>query len=691
MGRRRFSLHAGAPEEPTVHELSEQYGVSALDWRRTKDIISRHRFGLVRDTALILAAHALLLLVVAVTVFFVLVSALVAAIATSTVGSALSLSLGVALSRYWATVAPRRRAGVCGILTRTMFGRKGLAVVYRHAVTGAESGFFLVPWADDTPEPVLPGASVKRRTILHSRHSRSPFSSAHSSRSGRQLSAQRLSLLIRTSSAREAGSVHSAYSSYSTLGAAPAPASAASACPSIAPEAAPAVTAAPPMRLLPRIPIGSISRASVPPLVPPLALHGPVNVDALSSLPADSHQVCAAIDKLPQLAAEAASAEPRARLDAIRTISRLLARELDPPIQPALSAGALAPLVAALAAYCPPPAAAAPQGERRQPGRGAAENGGRADAPPEHGPDAPNAGAGPLQAEAAFEAAWALTNIASGSSADALALLDAGCLPHLLRLAGAAEERMSEQAVWALGNLAGDCAQSRDAVLAEGGAEALALLLTSNGMGTSLLRTVAWAACNLLRTEPRPPLASVRPLLGGFGAVLQGRCADDDTLLQALWAAIYLADCPSPSAPTLDLRLGLLGDVAGADGLGGRGPGERASASSGGGAGGAGGGERGAGRGGEEEAGSEACGAVAAALSDRGLRRAAELTAHRALPVCRPAIRLLAKLVGGGGEAESAAVVGSGALPRLVACLGAAADWRVAKVPRAICPCALPP
>ncbi len=101
-----------------------------------------------------------------------------------------------------------------------------------------------------------------------------------------------------------------------------------------------------------------------------------------------------------------------------------------------------------------------------------------------------------------YEAAWTLTNVASGTTANTAVVVGAETIPVLVHLLDAEDVDVREQAVWALSNIAGDSTVHRDAVL---NANALPSIIAHVDVETrqSFLRKVAWTISNCLRGEVR--------------------------------------------------------------------------------------------------------------------------------------------------------------------------------------------
>uniref|UniRef100_A0A1B0DK48 Importin subunit alpha n=1 Tax=Phlebotomus papatasi TaxID=29031 RepID=A0A1B0DK48_PHLPP len=199
---------------------------------------------------------------------------------------------------------------------------------------------------------------------------------------------------------------------------------------------------------------------------------------------------------LDQIVAGLTNPDVKARFDSVQAARKMLSRERNPPIDILIAHGIVPKCVQLLSDFEHP--------------------------------------------EIQFEAAWTLTNIASGTTEQTKAVIEADSIPRFVALMGSTSANVAEQAVWALGNIAGDGAEARDTVLNHHVVAALMHLLTTE-LSLSCLRNVVWLISNLCRNKP-PAVAfdHVRNLLPTVARLLHHE--DSQVLSDTCWALSYITD-----------------------------------------------------------------------------------------------------------------------------------------------------
>lgn len=180
---------------------------------------------------------------------------------------------------------------------------------------------------------------------------------------------------------------------------------------------------------------------------------------------------------LEELVANAACCDDvQKQLSAVQSARKLLSSDKNPPIDDLIKSGILPILVKCLESHDNPP----------------------------------------LQ----FEAAWALTNIASGTSAQTNKVVHAGAVPLFLQLLHSPHQNVCEQAVWALGNIIGDGPCLRDYVIELGVVNPL-LTFIKPEIPITFLRNVTWVIVNLCRNkDPPPPVQTIQEILPALNILI---------------------------------------------------------------------------------------------------------------------------------------------------------------------------
>ncbi len=136
-----------------------------------------------------------------------------------------------------------------------------------------------------------------------------------------------------------------------------------------------------------------------------------------------------------------------------------------------------------------------------------------------------------------YEAAWALTNIVSGTNDNTRVVIDCGAVPILVDLISSPYDNVREQVIWALSNIAGDSPSFRDVVLES---DAMGPLLDQLKGQPKLAaqRTFAFALSNFCRHKPRPKLEIMKMALPSIVELISIR--DEDASCDACFALSYI-------------------------------------------------------------------------------------------------------------------------------------------------------
>ncbi|KAJ0405074.1 hypothetical protein ATCC90586_008674 [Pythium insidiosum] len=119
-------------------------------------------------------------------------------------------------------------------------------------------------------------------------------------------------------------------------------------------------------------------------------------------------------------------------------------------------------------------------------------------------------------------------------------VVNSGAVPLFCELLLSTNDDVCDQAVWALGNIAGDSTVCRDFVLNSGAMVPLLAVLRRSVGKTSILRNATWALSNFCRGKPQPQFALVSPALELLQHLIHS--PDEEIVTDACWSLSYLSD-----------------------------------------------------------------------------------------------------------------------------------------------------
>jgi len=140
-----------------------------------------------------------------------------------------------------------------------------------------------------------------------------------------------------------------------------------------------------------------------------------------------------------------------------------------------------------------------------------------------------------------FEAAWTITNICSGTSEHVQEIVQLGGLDATINLLSSTSTEVLEQAVWTLGNIAGDNVEYRNLCIQKNSMDRLLAVFFNSHFHSSLQRNTVWAMSNLVRSKPTPAWQDIGKGVAAFIQILKVE-EFDEVFVDALWAISWISE-----------------------------------------------------------------------------------------------------------------------------------------------------
>jgi len=112
---------------------------------------------------------------------------------------------------------------------------------------------------------------------------------------------------------------------------------------------------------------------------------------------------------------------------------------------------------------------------------------------------------------------------------------------ELIGLLSSPHSDVVEQAIWCLGNMAGENVRIRDVVINNGAVKPVSEILMRPNISVEFVRNASWTLANLCRGKPSPQFESIKEALPALAHVFL-HYDQEEIITDILWAFSYISD-----------------------------------------------------------------------------------------------------------------------------------------------------
>jgi importin subunit alpha-6/7 len=153
-----------------------------------------------------------------------------------------------------------------------------------------------------------------------------------------------------------------------------------------------------------------------------------------------------------------------------------------------------------------------------------------------------------------YEAAWALSNIASGEQEHTKIIVEKGAVPFIVTLLDSPHNYVKEQGIWILGNITGD-SSSYSELICQFGAVPRLIHIIENSSAEYLIQPATWALGNICKGEKAPEFKVIKDAVRIFCKLVLNE--NQEVVQNALWVLSRLTEY-SEEAANIVIETGIL-------------------------------------------------------------------------------------------------------------------------------------